>query len=128
VKYNSDANMKIGDTLYDRGIQLGETSGILDFIGSQVDYNFAYFNLNGEYSHLTGQIGLDDKTDNNAGEVIAIFGDAETQDGLQSIHLRPGDLPVDIDFDVSGIRQLAIAVSKNQDRVYVDLINIVLKE
>jgi hypothetical protein len=120
--------MKIGNIEYNNGIQLCETSGILDFIGSQVNYNFAYFNLNKVYSHLTGQIGLDDLTENSAGNITVCFGDGETLEGPPHIYLHPGDLPVNVDLDVRGIRQFAIAVSKNQRNVYVDLIDMKLEK
>ena len=128
VKYDSAAHMKIGNIEYNNGIQLCETSGILDFIGSQVNYNFAYFNLNKVYSHLTGQIGLDDLTENSAGNITVCFGDGETLEGPPHIYLHPGDLPVNVDLDVRGIRQFAIAVSKNQRNVYVDLIDMKLEK
>lgn len=124
VLYDNDTFMKIGNIAYNKGVQLhrgGE--GILDFLGHEESY-FAYFNLNGKYSRLTGFVGLDDKTENGVGNVTVVFGGDERD--IQTVLLRPGDLPVEVDIYVSGIQRLTVETPYSTESAYIDLIDMAL--
>lgn len=123
IKYDSAADMRIGNKEYKYGIQLEECA----FLASSKSYT-AYFNLNGEYSRLTGLIGLDDKTD-VIGDVSVYFGKDGKDDDilLDTIKISPGDLPINIDIDVSGANKFIIEVpSISSCTRYIDLIDMEL--
>ncbi|MCJ7445338.1 MAG: NPCBM/NEW2 domain-containing protein [Methanotrichaceae archaeon] len=121
MKYDSSADMKIGNDAYEYGIQLIECAFL-----APSQYYVAYFNLKGDYSRLTGRIGLDDKTD-TSGEVTVYFG-KEDNILLDTLKINPGDLPTNVDIDVSGVNRLIIsAPPRSSCTTYIDLIDMELK-
>ncbi|NPV63628.1 MAG: hypothetical protein HPY61_13575 [Methanotrichaceae archaeon] len=118
VEYDSKASMKIGNVEYNKGIQLYDNHAS----GGEYD---AYFNLNGEYSRLVGLLGLDDNTYNDIGKVkVSFIGDDRD---LLDVDMVPGDLPINVDIDVSGVRRLIVRVSQERT-AYVDLIDMILSK
>jgi hypothetical protein len=116
VKDKEDTNMKIGNVMYDRGLQVYA----FYTAGSGVDYYYVYFNLNGEFSRLTGLVGLDDNNDFNRDVNVTFIGDGRE---LQTFTLQLGDFPVEVDIDVSGVHQLIVRGTKAEWRQLLDLIN-----
>jgi hypothetical protein len=79
--------------------------------------------LNRKYSRLTGLVGLDDCTDNYAGNAtVSFLGDDRN---LQTFDILPGDFPVTVNIDVSGVRKLTVVVSPKY--VFTDLIDMALQ-
>jgi hypothetical protein len=121
VPYDSDASMVIANVRYEKGVQFKH--------GFSPNKNvYADFNLNGAYSHLSGFIGLDDKTSTCWGRNVTVtfIGDEIV---LNTFDLYPGDLPVDVDIDLSGIRRLTVWIYRGTNcGTYVDLINMDLSK
>ena len=122
INYDSAGLMKIGKIPYEYGVQLSISSGL---IYKQSNYD-AYFNLNGEYSRLTGKIGLDDRTESNTKVIIAFGKDDDTL--LTTFELISGKLPTPLDIDVSGADILIIEAPSNSPTAYIDLIDMELKK
>ena len=62
------------------------------------------WNLNGQYTTLTAQVGLDDTGDSSGSTTIVTFiGDGKTK---QSVTLNPGNLPQTLNVSVSGVSNL----------------------
>jgi hypothetical protein len=112
--------MIIANVRYNKGIQLEDW---------HTGEHYAHFNLNGEYSHLTGLVGLDDKTSTCYGggyggnATVVFLGDDRV---LQTTNVFPGDFPVEVNLDVNGVRQLTVEVSQICGSRYVDLIDMAL--
>jgi len=126
VLYDSDALMKIGNKGYNKGIQLyrgGE--GILDFLGHTENFT-AYFNLNRGYSGLIGLVGLDDKTANSVANVEVVFIGDNVE--LHRAILIPGELPSEVNIDVSGIQRLTVEAAYSTESAYIDLIDMDLQK
>lgn len=120
VKYDSAADMKIGGKAYEYGVQFTECAFL-----APSKYYVAYFNLNNDYSRLTGLIGLDDKTD-TSGEVTVYFGKEENE-LLDTLKINPGDLPTNVDIDVSGVNRFIISAPPISSCTrYIDLIDMEL--
>lgn len=118
VIYNTSSEIKMGNIIYPEGIKF-RSSGCG---GNQYE---AYFNLDRAYNRLTGLIGLDDKNDMEK-VTISLLGD-ELQ--LQKITMLNGDLPENVDLDVSGVRRLALVVICEKGcAIDVDLANMVLQK
>jgi len=118
VKYNS-TEMKMGNIEYHEGIQLSS---------SHSNEYYAYFNLNGTYNNLIGLVGLDDIGTNAAKVTLFFLGDDKE---LIKIDMVAGDLPVNINLDVSGVRRLTVKAdhkhkaSASHD-ASIDLVNMTL--
>ncbi|QKS45052.1 NPCBM/NEW2 domain-containing protein [Paenibacillus cellulosilyticus] len=84
-------------------------------LSGTVDYN-----LNGKYSKFVGKIGVDDiyKNSTSVG-VIKIFGDGELL--YTSTDLIGGNLPIDLNVDITGVLKLRIQFefNNNQDIAFV---------
>lgn len=116
VKYNEFAKMKIGNIMYDKGVKIHA------FYGD--DYYYAYFNLNGEYSRLSGLVGLDDNNNFDDDVTVTFIGDDVVE--LQTVKLHLGDFPVEVNIDVSGVRKLTIRGTKAEWAQNLDLIDMEL--
>ena len=125
INYDLAADLKIGNKGYEKGVQLYECT--LDVPVSQFTvYPVAYFNLNGEYSHLTGLIGLDDKTTYN--DKIAVYLGFDTDKVIKTFNILPGDLPANIDIDVSGVHRLVVEETTTSCKIYIDLLDMKLQK
>jgi len=115
VKYN-DTEMKMGNIEYHEGIQLS------DFQSKEY---YAYFNLNGTYNRLIGLVGLDDTSTNSAKVTLFFLGDDKE---LIKIDMVAGDLPVNIDLDVSGVHRLTVKADQKDHYGFttIDLVNMTL--
>jgi len=115
VEYNY-TEMKMGNIEYHEGIQLS---------GYQSTEYYAYFNLNGTYKSLTGLVGLDDISTNAAKVTLFFLGDDKE---LVKMDMVAGDLPRNINLDVSGVRRLTVkADQKNHfSLTTIDLVNMTL--
>ena len=111
IKYDAAASMKVGGVQYDKGVKVEGFSGT------------AYFNLNGDYSRLIGRVGLDDETPSDAITSISFEEDGKL---LQSIKVNPGDLPVNVSLDVSGVHVLTITMPNGYRYTSGDLIDMAL--
>lgn len=118
VSYDTDASMVVANVRYDKGIKLNN-----GFWGYEC---IAYFNLNGEYSHLTGLVGLDDSTGNSKNNVTLNI--SSEKNVLQTVIMRPGDLPVNVDIDVSGVHILTVETADGQGNRIIDLIYMELRK
>lgn len=117
-KRNND-RISIGGNKYEHGIgyELSTCCGKGASKGS-IDYN-----LNGKYSKLTGFIGIDDATKNSTsiGNII-IIGDGE--EIFTSPDLKGGDLPKEMNVDISGVLKLQIVfklVDESSDHLHLTL-------
>lgn len=132
VNYNTSSEIKMGNVVYPEGIQFSSRSkwcgsSTYDPSCSSRDDD-AYFNLNGEYSRLTGFIGIDDKSSLEYKVTLSFIGDDKE---LQKITMLASDLPKSIDLDVSGVRRLtldSVLDEHGSDRgyLYLDLVNMTL--
>jgi cell wall-associated NlpC family hydrolase len=111
VTYDSDASMIIANVRYDKGVQLKSQN---------YNYYYSLFNLDRAYSHLTGLIGLDDRTATSSRNVTVTFSGDDVV--LQNFELHTGDFPVDVDIDVGGVGKLTVGVSSQIYPLSVDLI------
>lgn len=125
VNYNTSSEMKMGNIVYQEGIQLYS-----QFWQNSKQYD-AYFNLDRSYNRLTGLLGIDDKsrfTSKYKGMTLTLLGDDKE---LQKFTLANGDLPVSVDLDVSGVRRLTLNAMYNDEGLdteyaYVDFVNTAL--
>jgi hypothetical protein len=116
VSYNTAANMKIGNIKYDNGIKIDA------FYGDS--YYYVYFNLNGEYSRLTGLVGFDDDNYFGRDVIVTFIGDGKDLLTINSMH--PGDFPIKVDIDVSGVHKLTVRGTEAEWSQKLDLINMEL--
>jgi hypothetical protein len=122
LKYDSAADMKIGGKAYEYGVQFTECAFL-----APSQYYVAYFNLNNDYSRLTGLIGLDDKTD-TGGEATVYFGKEENL-LIDTLKINPGDLPTNVDIDLIGVNRLIISAPPISSCTrYIDLIDMKLEK
>ena len=118
VSYNASSEIKMGNIVYSEGIKFHSPH----CGGGQYE---GYFNLDRTYNRLTGLIGLDDKNDMKEVTLILLGDERE----LRKIKMLNGDLPENVDLDVSGVRRLALVViSKKGCSLDVDLTNMVLQK
>lgn len=118
IRYDSDANMKIGNEEHKYGVQLYECS----YNPSPNDY-IAYFSLNGDYSLLIGRVGFDDGG-NDTGDATVYFRN-ESNVILDTKTIIRGNL-FTVDIDVSGVKQLKITSQTTTSCKYIDLIDMEL--
>lgn len=112
VKYNY-TEMKMGNIEYHEGVQLSSSFS---------NKYYAYFNLNGTYNNLIGLVGIDDISINAAKVTLFFLGDDKE---LKKIDMIAGDLPVNINLDVSGVRRLTVKADQSHD-TSIDLVNMTL--
>lgn len=82
------------------------------------------YNLNGEYTKLTGLLGIDDYTKNsdNSG-ILIIKGDGK--EIYRKSDLKGGDLPINFDVNIKGILKLQVAFEcKNGGQIDIDLVEV----
>lgn len=99
---NRYSNIKIGGEEYKNGFHIEDRLG-----------NYCSFNLKGEYKKLTGVIGnIDGPYQNNMR--VTIYGDKKE---LISYDILKGDLPIDMNLDVSGVKELKFEITKGNDTI-----------
>lgn len=103
---------------YDHGSYYEETNGVsiislggLTYhngfkIGTYTNGGYASFNIDGKYSYFSGIACNVDHTEYGVSYVV--YGDDEL---LGSIDIEKGGLPVEFDFNVSGVKQLKVVAS-----------------
>jgi hypothetical protein len=117
IKYNIDASLEINKVKYDKGIKL-KIRGTDEFL--------ADFHLIAKYSQLTGLVGLDDATHDSVDKKIKVIFQGDDKE-LYAIELNRGDLPVEIDIDVTGVHRLRVkAINNDSYDAYVDLMKVQL--
>ena len=85
---------------------------------------YANFNLEGKYSNLTGLLGLDDAEHEIK---VDFIGDGRL---LQSYDIIGGQLPVNVNLDVTGVRLLEIKFEKTEGKStynYTKFVDIMVK-
>jgi hypothetical protein len=93
VAYVGGDTMQMGGTKYRNGFTLCQNPG------------YVLFNLNSQYSVLTGVIGPVDGSGTRSGFKVNFFGDGKL---IKSIELGDGDLPIDFSVDLSGVMQFKV--------------------
>ncbi len=108
-KYMSDILEPYYDELGDLNINENEKVGGKTYYQgySMSPWNFnksakVSFNLSGQYSRITGLIGLSDN-DNNDGCTVLVYGDDNL---IETYELAAGSLPERLDLNVSGVTKL----------------------
>ncbi|MHB1630415.1 MAG: NPCBM/NEW2 domain-containing protein [Bacilli bacterium] len=96
--------IRMGGQSYSYGIQFN--AGPIGYPTNQSNED-VYFNLNGQFSTLSGLVGIDDKSTTVSGLSLQILGDGKT---LFSTALTSGNLPKTFSVSVSGIRELQFRV------------------
>lgn len=94
----------MGGTTYEDVVQFTDGGGY----GLSGNLPNVYYNLNGSYSTLTFEAGLDDSGAD--GSTITILGDGNS---LWTHTFNPGDLPIAASVPVAGVNQLEIEVADN---------------
>lgn len=110
---------------YDHGSYYEETNGVsiislggLTYhngfkIGTYTNGGYASFNIDGKYSYFSGIASNVDHTEYEVS--YAIYGDDEL---IGSIDIEKGDLPVEFEFNVLGVKQLKIVASGSDNYGY----------
>jgi hypothetical protein len=110
---NNRKLLKIAGNTYQNGISFNVSQKV-----PTLDYN-----LNGNYSRLTGIIGVDDETKNSGNTgILKIIGDGKEL--YSNNNLIGGNNPLNLDINVSGVLKLQIVVQTDRkvyDETYVDL-------
>ena len=109
---SSNQKLKIAGIAYD--------SGFSTYLDTYDEKGSIDYNLNGHYSKLRGYIGIDDSQKNSkaTGKII-ITGDGKEL--YSSPSLMGGDLPTEINIDVTGVLKLQIAfVNEGGDHITID--------
>jgi hypothetical protein len=102
IKWDSGSNFIIADNTFQHGIGAEFSQYFGKNTLQSIDYN-----LNGTYKTLTGKFGIDDSTKNNVGYgKVKIIGDGEEL--YASDNLLGGDLPRDLNVDITGVLRLQI--------------------
>ena len=86
--------MKMGGTEYSDGF----------ILGPNYQTSYAIFNLNGQYTEMSGMIGHVDGSGNSS-EAVTIFADGAH---VKTIEIDYKALPQDFSIDVTGVRQLIV--------------------
>lgn len=91
---NSGEFMEMGGTRYSGGFQLG----------TSLETSYAIFNLNGQYTKISGIIGHVDGS-GDSDEVVTISLDGVLKEAIDIAYI---DLPRDFSINVTGVKQLII--------------------
>jgi len=105
--FEANRNMSVAGKAYNKGYQIKGffNSGNLSF------------NLEGKYTTIFGLVGLDDSR-NNSDATIQIFGDEKL---IKTIDIKAGDLPKQLNLDVTGVIKLDIKFTTGSTIDFVDL-------
>lgn len=121
LKYDTAANMVMDGQRYHNGIQISKKLST-DLFGKRYPGELL-FNLDAEYSRLTGLVGLDDNTGRNfTSLVVSFYGDDKLLTTVDLKKEQPKPIPVDI--DVTGVLVLKIVVYGESSNIYDELINL----
>ncbi|MDR2572474.1 MAG: protein kinase [Oscillospiraceae bacterium] len=80
-------------------------------INSNSDSGNIYYNLNNQYTRLTGTYGPLDGISSDATGTINIFGDGRL---IESFNVRAGDVAKTFSVDVTGVTQLRVYITTNR--------------
>ena len=103
-------NVKMGGTTYGNAIVFNPLGIIVSGIRGMIAE--CDFNLNGEYSTISGKVGKVD----GAGDVDAVMNIYGDQKLIMSLDLKTFMFGDDISFSVAGVRQLKIEVIPNENK------------
>lgn len=106
-----------------------EIAGIKGYSGygmgkHQSRTGYGKFNLEGKYHHITGKLGADLVGMDKVGNAVSIkfFGDDKL---IKEYNFQTGNLPIDVDLDVTGVKDFKIEFSytgRNYDVIkFVDV-------
>jgi hypothetical protein len=95
--------MVIAGTRYNNGISIRR--------GSLVPQGRAVFRLNAEFTRLRGLVGFDDAKPTLSERNVFFYGDGRR---LHTVTIRPGELPQNVDIDLTGVVLLSI-VNDNRE-------------
>lgn len=101
IWYDDEAKMQMGGKRYLRGIQMTANPDTEEYD----------FNLNGQYTRLTGLLGVDDDSEEGA-YTVTFLGDGKP---LGTFEFSKGDLPKPVSLDVSRVLRLTIKANQHYD-------------
>jgi glucose/arabinose dehydrogenase len=78
------------------------------------------FNLNGQYTHFTADIGLDDEIGNNGSVDFQIFGDSSTTPLYDSGTMTGASATKSIDVNITGVNVLRLVVKNVANNIDYD--------
>ncbi|MDB5053563.1 MAG: hypothetical protein JWM44_1613 [Bacilli bacterium] len=116
-KHLYGSEFSIADETYSHGLGL--------YIGKYLDnWGSIDYNLNGNYKRMYGYIGIDDFTKNsNSSGIVRVFGDGK--EIYTSPKIKGGDLPLEMDANLTGVLKLRIKFESNQkDELNIDFAEI----
>jgi hypothetical protein len=99
----------MGGNAYYNGFVLDKYRTIDNSIDAEIGY--AYYNLTGSYTKLSGLIGFVDNKVHSDGWDVKIYGDDTL---LYTQRINPGDLPKAFSIDVTGVEKLEFLVNRGQ--------------
>ena len=112
-EYDGSTTFGMGGVKYTRGFT----------IGAHAKHGFTFFNIDGRYKSFSGLAGNLDKK--NVRVTYNVLGDGKS---LGLIEIAGGSLPVQFNFDVTGIKQLhVVAVDKKYEGQCVGFADVVLQ-
>jgi hypothetical protein len=118
---NIKGRFSIANKEYSTGIGVHD-----DYIGP--DRGYVVYNLNSQYKTLTGLLGVDDDYKNNGNSYMIMTISGDGKELYRSPKVVPGDNPVEVNVDVSGVNQITIAFdSEGKDGGYAVFANPVLR-
>ncbi len=74
---------------------------------------YAYYNLNGMYTSISGMYGMEDGTSDDKERTINFYGDGRL---LESITVRGGELPKNFVVNITGVAQLKIEAADGRGK------------
>lgn len=95
-EYPKDGNFNMGGKRYTRGLQ---------YFMKMVDSQQVYYNLDAQYTTLSGLYGPTDDASYDRNGTVNIYGDGKL---LGSFEAKNGDLPKEFSLNVTGVLQLEI--------------------
>ncbi|PFV39489.1 NPCBM/NEW2 domain-containing protein [Bacillus cereus] len=108
--------VQIDKSVYDRTLTL-EGVQYLKGIGAHADSEIVY-NLNGQYSRFTSNVGVDDEVGPNGSVVFQVFADNIK---VYDSEVMTGNTPTKyIDVDITGKKQLKLVVTNSGDGINND--------
>lgn len=122
IKPYFGANYKINDFMSIAGKTY--VNGVKQYFSLNCSYRELGWNLDGQYSAISGYVGLDDEDNRNthntgAPVVVAFYGDERP---LGRAELNRGSLAVPIDINVANVRHLKVIIGLSCGAI-VDLVD-----
>ncbi len=83
----------------------------LNGLSFYISFNhYAYYNLNGLYTSISGVYGMEDGSSEDAEYILSFYGDGRL---IDSITVKGGELPKNFAVNVTGVAQLKIESTKS---------------